>query len=201
MKNLAIIPARGGSQRIPGKNIRPFHGKPIIAYSIETAKASGLFERVLVSSDDHEILRVAESYGADTIDRSAAMARDEVGTQEVAAYVLAQLGYRDVLGPAFTCVIYPTCPMLLVSDLQRGLKALQDDPHKMYAFAVAQEPFQPAGMFYWGRTHAYLNPLIHLVDVYSLVVPVPAERAIDINVEADWVRAERVFADLQEKAA
>lgn len=64
MKNLAIIPARGGSKRIPRKNIKPFMGKPIIAYSIEAALQSGIFDEVMVSTDDEEIAEVAKQYGA-----------------------------------------------------------------------------------------------------------------------------------------
>ena len=64
MKNLAIIPARGGSKRIPRKNIKPFMGKPIIAYSIEAALPSGIFDEVMVSTDDEEIAEVAKQYGA-----------------------------------------------------------------------------------------------------------------------------------------
>ena len=64
MKNLAIIPARGGSKRIPRKNIKPFMGKPIIAYSIEAALQSGIFDEVMVSTDDEEIAEMAKQYGA-----------------------------------------------------------------------------------------------------------------------------------------
>lgn len=191
MKALAVIPARGGSRRIPFKNRRYFHGKPIIGFSIEAAKSSGLFDRIIVSTDDRQIALIAEEYGAEAIARSEAMSRDEVGTQEVAAYVIRQLGYDGAFPPPFVCVIYPTCPMLTPEDLKLGLGMLQADPQKMFSFVV--------GTFYWGHTHAFLNPLINLGDAYSMTVPIPSERAIDINVEEDWSRAERMYQDLQQK--
>jgi pseudaminic acid cytidylyltransferase len=82
--NLAIIPAKGFSKRLPGKNIRPFHGKPVIAYSIAAAKESGLFDAVIVSSNDSDVNDVAHKYGAMTMKRSLHYAHPELGTQEVA---------------------------------------------------------------------------------------------------------------------
>ena len=83
MKNLCIIPARGGSKRIPRKNIKPFMGKPIMAYSIEAAKASGLFEEVMVSTDDEEFAEVARQYGASVpFLRSEKTSNDFAGTED-----------------------------------------------------------------------------------------------------------------------
>ena len=89
MKNIAIIPARGGSKRIPRKNIKPFMGKPIIAYSIEAALESGLFDEVMVSTDDEEIAMVARQYGAKVpFMRSAETANDYATTADVMLEVL-----------------------------------------------------------------------------------------------------------------
>ena len=89
MRNLAIIPARGGSKRIPRKNIKPFMGKPIIAYSIEAALESGLFDEVMVSTDDEEIAAVAKQYGAKVpFMRSAEAANDYATTFDVIEEVL-----------------------------------------------------------------------------------------------------------------
>ncbi len=112
MSNIAIIPARGGSKRIPRKNIRPFLGKPIMAYSIETALRSQLFSEVMVSTDDEEIAAIAGQYGA-TVPflRSPHTAGDHAGTTEVLLEVLA--GYAD-RGMRFEhgCCIYPTAPFV-----------------------------------------------------------------------------------------
>jgi pseudaminic acid cytidylyltransferase len=126
MKRLAIIPARGGSKRIPRKNIKSFLGQPIIAYSIETALHSGLFSEVMVSTDDEEIAEVAKSYGA-TIPffRSNTAANDFATTAEVITEVLEN--YHK-LGQQFSygCCIYPTAPLLKKQYLKEACSLLED---------------------------------------------------------------------------
>ena len=110
MKNIAIIPARGGSKRIPRKNIKSFMGKPIIAYSIEAALQSGLFEEVMVSTDDDEIARIARECGAKVpFMRSAETSNDYAGTADV---ILEVVKMYEMLGNKFdtVCCIYPTAP-------------------------------------------------------------------------------------------
>jgi pseudaminic acid cytidylyltransferase len=118
---VALIPAKGGSIRIPGKNIRSFFGKPIIGYSIETAIASGLFDRICVSSDNQEVAEVARSFGAEVLMRPETLA--QVGTQEVAKYALEQLSTKEAI-PRHACVIYATSPLLTVEDLKSGWNAM-----------------------------------------------------------------------------
>jgi N-acylneuraminate cytidylyltransferase len=117
MANLAIITARGGSKRIPRKNIRPFLGKPIIAYAIEAARQSGLFSEVMVSTDDPEIADIARRYGA-TIPflRSASTADDFATTADVLLEVLTQYEQQYQLFD-FACCIYPTAPFITASLL------------------------------------------------------------------------------------
>ncbi len=124
MSNLAIIPARGGSKRIPRKNIRDFLGKPIIAYSIETALESGLFNEVMVSTDDENIADIAKKYGAKVpFMRSAKNADDYATTVDVLVEVLQTYQQR---GKDFEngCCIYPTAPLLEPSFLKSGYKKL-----------------------------------------------------------------------------
>ena len=90
-KAVAIIPARGGSKRIPRKNIKEFYGKPLISYSIETALASNLFDRVVVSTEDSQIASISESYGAEVQMRPKELSDDYTGTFEVTEYVLDNL--------------------------------------------------------------------------------------------------------------
>lgn len=121
--NLAIIPARGGSKRIPGKNTKDFLGKPIIAYSIETALKSGLFDEVMVSTDDPKIAEIAKQAGASIpFLRSAANSDDYATTMDVIHEVVSAY---EKLGKQFdlVCCIYPTAPLVSVSKLQEG-KAL-----------------------------------------------------------------------------
>jgi len=136
---IAIIPARGGSKRIPGKNIQPFHGRPIIAYSIEAAKASALFDLILVSTDSDEIAEVAARYGASVHRRPAELADDHTGTQAVMREAL--LAIHKPAGPHFAydlaCCIYATAPMMTPADLQAGFRALtRTDWDPVYAFSV-----------------------------------------------------------------
>lgn len=111
MKNLAIIPARGGSKRIPRKNVKPFLGKPMLAYSIEAALATGLFDEVMVSTDDEEIAEVARQYGAKVpFMRSAETANDFATTADVLNEVLRNYKDQGIEFDNFCC-IYATAPM------------------------------------------------------------------------------------------
>jgi pseudaminic acid cytidylyltransferase len=133
--NVAVIPARGGSKRIPRKNIRLFAGKPMIAYSIETALRSSLFEEVIVSTDDEEISRIARDYGAAVpFRRPANLADDHTGTTEVVAHAVRWLNGQS-RAPAAVCCIYPTAPFLRAEDLRRAL-ALLEGGSWQYVFAA-----------------------------------------------------------------
>ena len=125
MKNLCIIPARGGSKRIPRKNIKEFLGKPIIAYSIETAIETGLFDEVMVSTDDMEIAEVAKQYGAKVpFMRSAETASDFASTADVLKEVIAN--YKE-LGKEFDnfCCFYATAPLVQSKDVTSAFERLQ----------------------------------------------------------------------------
>lgn len=122
--NLAIIPARAGSKRIPRKNIKDFLGKPIIAYSIEAALKSKLFAEVMVSTDEHEIAEIAIKHGAKVpFLRSEANADDFAGTADVLIEVLEQ--YAKI-GRAFdyACCIYPTAPLISTERLAKGFEQI-----------------------------------------------------------------------------
>lgn len=126
MKNLAIIPARGGSKRIPRKNIKNFLGKPIIAYSIEAALQSGLFDEVMVSTDDKEIAEIAKQYGAKVpFMRSAETANDFASTADVLKEVLTN--YQS-LGQKFDnfCCIYATAPLISSKNIADAFQLLQN---------------------------------------------------------------------------
>lgn len=122
---VAVIPARGGSKRIPRKNIRDFAGKPIIGYSIECALQSGLFDRVIVSTDDAEIARTALAFGAEVpFTRPAAISDDHAETISVVAHAIGLLrsGGAD---PTAVCCIYATAPFMQQEDLAAGLRVLE----------------------------------------------------------------------------
>jgi len=190
MSAIAIIPARGGSRRIPMKNVREFHGKPIIAYSIDIARTSGLFERVYVSTDSTEIAEVAEACGAGVLMRPEHMARNEVGTQAVMQHHLLTMPDVEI-----ACCIYATAPLMCVEDLRTGFSVVLDHSCN-YAFSVNIDPLFDAGQFYWGWANAFRagEPL---VSSCSCMVPIEPERVCDINTMDDWHRAERMYEQLQ----
>lgn len=126
MSSVAIITARGGSKRIPHKNIKPFLGKPIIAYSIEAARTAGCFDEVMVSTDDEEIAEIARSYGAVVpFMRSAENSDDFSTTRDVVREVLKQ--YMQV-GKSFeyACCIYPTAPFITAQRLKESMQLLEE---------------------------------------------------------------------------
>lgn len=125
MKKIAIITARGGSKRIPRKNIREFCGKPILAYSIEAAVKSGIFDTVMVSTDDEEVAAVAKRYGAEVpFYRSAETANDFATTNDVLLEVLAEYEKRGEKFDLGVC-IYPTAPFVTAEKLRSAVEQLE----------------------------------------------------------------------------
>lgn len=132
---IAVIPARGGSKRIPRKNIKPFFGKPMIAWSIEVAISSGLFKHVIVSTDDEEIAAVANAWGAETpFVRPRELSNDFAETTEVIAHA-TQWAIGQDFDLSAVCCIYATAPFLQAHDLKRSWEALNSG-HWDFAFAV-----------------------------------------------------------------
>lgn len=134
---IAVIPARGGSKRIPKKNVKKFCGRPIIAWSIEAAKKSMLFDQILVSTDDQEIADVAKNLEVEVpFFRPAKLSDDYTGTVEVIAHAVTWMRDQGWSVDA-VCCIYPTAALLQPEDLKRGLKAL-DSGDWSYAFSVTE---------------------------------------------------------------
>jgi pseudaminic acid cytidylyltransferase len=132
---IAVIPARGGSKRIPRKNIKDFCGKPIIAWSIETARSSELFEHIIVSTDDGEIAEVARKYGAEVpFMRPVELSDDYVATGEVIAHA-AKWALEQNWNVSTVCCIYATAPFIQVCDLKHGLQLLEAGEWD-YSFSV-----------------------------------------------------------------
>ncbi len=187
---VAIVPARGGSQRIPGKNTKPFMGKPMILWPLEAAVRSDLFDSIIVSTDSDAIAKLVSGRGCEVVMREP----DDgaTGTQEIAARVLDARPEFDQ-----ACVIYPCSPMLTPADLHETYSAWQRRPDRFLSTAVRVGDFEAsdAGCLYWGLASSFrarqpyengpgFNHFVHLVD--------PA-RFIDINTPEDWARAESMF--------
>ena len=128
MATICIIPARGGSKRIPRKNIRPFLGSPIIAYSIRAAQESGLFDEIMVSTDDAEIATMAQMYGASVpFARSSETSSDTASTAAVLTEVLqtyAQRGHQY----DHACCLYPTAPFVTADRLRDAWRKVRREP-------------------------------------------------------------------------
>lgn len=220
---LCVIPARGGSKRVPRKNIRPIGGLPLIAHSIRAARNSGCFSRVVVSTDDEEIAGIARQHGAETpFVRGAELANDTAGTAEVVSDAIRRLGAQDV---EFTCCLYPTAPLITGADLSASLamlaasaapgllpvtefdfhplRALHLDAggavsfaHPQYELTRSQDLpllLHDAGAFYWLRTRDFLSGG-RIVGPGTLGWPIPRTRAIDIDTEEDFRLARILFA-------
>ena len=137
---IAVIPARGGSKRIPRKNIRSFCGKPIIAYSIAAAQQAGLFDQVVVSTDDEEIASVAREFGAATpFLRPKEIADDFTGTNAVVKHAVAWFNAQshDV---THACCLYATAPLLQANYIVEGYDALSRSD-AAFAFSVTSYAF------------------------------------------------------------
>lgn len=223
---VAIVPARGGSQRIPRKNVRPFGGRPMIAWSIDAALACGCFDRVVVSTEDAEIAAVARACGAEVpFTRPAALADHHAGTLAVMHHAVDALGLADA---DLACCIYATAPFIEPQDLRRGLALLQGADAD-YAFSVTryafpiqrairltpdgrvamfdpaqfatrsqdlEDAFHDAAQFYWGRVAAWRAERA-LFAQGSLPVTLPRHRVQDIDTPEDWERAEWLWRAMQ----
>jgi pseudaminic acid cytidylyltransferase len=226
--NIAIIPARGGSKRIPRKNIKDFCGKPLIAYSIEAALQSGLFEKIIVSTDDEEIATVAKRYGADVpFLRPHELSDDFTGTGAVVEHVLQTLKAQGETYD-FACTIYATAPLLEPRYLIEGFEKLRESD-AVYAFSVTSMPFpiwrtfkitetKRCEMFWKDKfsarsqdlEEAYqdagqfywhaLRKTAHDVMFGSESIPIilPRHLVQDIDTPEDWTRAELMYKVLHE---
>ena len=220
MKRIAIITARGGSKRIPRKNIKPFCGKPALSYAIRAAKDSGLFQEVMVSTEDEEIKALAEKEGAVVpFLRSAETANDQATTAQVLQEVLREYARR---GETFeeACCLYPTAVFVTAEQLQEAATVLEQDEVST-VMPVAAFSFPPQrGMVWEDGKLSYAFPehrdtrsqdlpaMVHdvgqfyffktapfletgvLVGENTAGILVPAMAAQDIDTEEDWEVAE-----------
>jgi len=220
MRSVAIIPARGGSKRIPRKNIRNFAGKPMIAWSIEAALASGAFDDVIVSTDDEEIAEIARLYGASVPSlRPVHLSGDSSPLMPVLCHHLENLS-----SPAdFVCCVYATAPFVTPLSLAAAMHKLSESdaefilavtpfdypvqrslrltPEKLLRFAEPknalkrsqdlEQHFHDAGQFFAGRS---LSLMQHTAVVFGICLPfiVSREGAVDIDTEEDWRFAEKL---------
>lgn len=227
MTNVAYIPARGGSKRIPRKNIREFAGVPALGRVIEVASSTNLFDRVVVSTDNTEIAEVARRYGASVIRRDPSRADDHTGLLEVVQVDLSALTMADVSPDLVACIL-PTAVLMSQEDLASAVELVTPD---VSPFVVAvgrfSYPIQRALRLnegaevemIWPKNYAMrsqdLEPCFHdagqfyvgTLDAWRcrrtmFSAPATAKliddrRVMDIDVEDDWQRAEQLWQLLQ----
>lgn len=226
MKRIAVIPARGGSKRIPQKNIKFFLEKPIIAYSIETALRSGLFDEVMVSTDDQQIAQTAEKYGANVpFFRSSENSGDFATTADV---LLEVLGQYDTVEFDYLCCIYPTAPFISVQSLKESFILLKNNafetvfPVVQFSYPIQRslkicnekvsmvwdefvtsrsqdlEPrYHDAGQFYWLDVNTFLNKKQLFTDNSGPYI-IDEMLMQDIDNETDWKIAELKYKVLHD---
>ncbi|NOR55561.1 MAG: pseudaminic acid cytidylyltransferase [Sulfurovum sp.] len=227
-KSIAIIPARGGSKRIPRKNIKDFYGKPLIAYSIEVALETQLFDKIIVTTDDEEIAKIARVYGADVpFIRPKELSDDFTGTGDVIDHALKWL---EANGEVFeyACTIYATAPLLQSKYLIEGYDKLKNST-AINAFSATSMPFPIQRTFKVkddGRCEMftpeyYMTRSQDLDEAYqdagqfywtkvdqtsdeimfgkdSIPIMLPRYLVQDIDTLEDWQRAEIMYKVIQE---
>lgn len=226
MGTIAIITARGGSKRIPGKNIREFCGKPVIAYSIQAALESGMFEEVMVSTDSREIAGIAKQYGASVpFLRSETASNDFAASADVIKEVLKKYKEKGRTFEHFAC-IYPTAPFLTAQKLKEAMGMLKESGAEALV-PVVKYSFPPQRAFvirdglvryqyprYEKVRSQDLEPVYHdcgqfylcsssgLLRNHSFIQPdtipfmIPEEEVQDIDTLSDWAVAEAKYAAL-----
>lgn len=225
MNCIAIITARGGSKRIPNKNIKDFCGKPIIAYSITAALKSGIFDEVMVSTDSEEIATIAKHYGANVpFMRSAKTSDDFATTNDVIEEVLDKYDKSGIKFDIMAC-IYPTAPFINITRLKEAYALIKDDNHRS-VMTVTQFSFPPqrglvlknGKMIY--REEKYrlirsqdLEPIYHdagqfyfykivdgkFIDGDYAAIILPETEVQDIDTISDWEIAELKFKLLNKR--
>lgn len=158
--NIAIIPARGGSKRIPRKNIKDFCGNPLISYSIKAAKESGIFDRIIVSTDDEEIAQISKTHGAEVpFLRSIENSSDFATTEDVIFEVLDNLAKLDKAQYPYICCIYPTAPFLSGQLIKDGWQILVNtDANSVVPVTRFDYPIQRALKIDLGEKLTFFQP-------------------------------------------
>lgn len=213
---VAMIPARGGSKRIKRKNIREFCGKPIIAYSIEAALHSGLFDQVIVSTDDEEIADVAKKHGAETpFIRPPELADDFCVLADVTQHTL-DFYQQQNQAIKYLCCVYATAPMIDVNTIKRGLELVEGGAQSAMAVTTFPFPIQRALKVDESNNLSMMNSEYtntrsqDLPEAYhdaaqffwlnqnpsaqgNKAIMVDRHRVQDIDTEEDWLVAEQMY--------
>lgn len=188
---ICIIPARGGSRRLPRKNVMLFEGKPMLWHAIDTAKASKLFELIIVSTDDETIADLAFKRGARPLMRTWVDPEGAMGTQQIAKQVIHQY---PISTKKYVCCLYPTTPLVTPEHLRYGLaESKKSGVH--FTMSAGAHPLRDAGAFYFGRAkHFALG--FPLLSIHTRLIILPEQNVCDINTQADWDEAVKKYKEI-----
>ena len=193
MDFLTIIPARAGSIRLKHKNKKQLCGKPMISYTIEEALKSKYLNRIIVSSDDKEILKLAINLGVEGRLRSDSLSGSNVSSISVIQSILKQLEMLEGYFPDNVVLLQPTSPLRLVTDIDRTIQRFINNPDCDSALTVRTvDPFNvyvSNGAVFVSRVRT-IKKYSNIRGKYVELLPMPSERSIDIDTEADFVMAE-----------
>ena len=195
---VAIVIARAGSKRIPGKNKKLFLGEPMISYPLSVLgymKAKRQFDSVVVSTDDDDIRDIAWAHGAQYLQREPEYAGDDVQTKAVMAREVTRLQLAD---NDVACCIYPTAVMMDYHDLWWCMDMLWMRP-AYFVVPVGTEPLADAGQFYCSLAGHWKDTVTPIYGIRTSYYPIEPERVCDINTIEDFERAERMYTALKEK--
>lgn len=223
--NLCIIPARGGSKRIPRKNIKLFNDFPLIAYSIKNAQNSGIFDKIIVSTDDEEIAKIAAKFGADVpFVRPKSLSDDFVGTSEVVVHAIEQMQEKcDTV-----CCLYATAPLINEENLKKAYEEFRKSK-KEFLFSISEfsypvqralknpdeismlypefgsfrsqdleKAYHDAGAFYFGSKNSWQERKA-IFKPHSKGFILPRFQVCDIDTPQDWEMAELMYEILVKK--
>ena len=226
-RRVAVIPARGGSKRIPNKNFKNFLGVPSILRTIKLLSECSVFDQVVVSSDSEHILELVSSTKAFGIMRPLELSDDRTPTVPVVAHAVETLALGT---EALVCCVYPVNPFITAASVANGLEMLTSSPHADYVCPVVSYPYPPqrallrdgsgilnfehpdfawvrsqdlselfhdAGQWYWGRAETWSSGKPMLMNTLGMVIP--RWMAQDIDTEEDWESAELLFEVLERR--
>lgn len=219
--SIAIIPARKGSKRIPGKNIKLFYGKPIIYYAIKKAKDSKLFSKIIVTTDSKKIANISKKFGASVeFLRPKYLSNDKAGTVEVISHAVNYLKKKNFFCN-YVCCIYPATPLINLKKFKKCYKILKSGKFN-YVFPVSRYRktnntylllnknctvkkkietkknnfsslfYNDTGQYYWGKFNSWLNKK-KLFTSKSRVISLSKTNFVDVNTLEDWMDLKRLY--------
>ena len=224
--NVGILLAKESSTRLENKNFKNFNGKPMIAWAIETAKKSKVFDKIIIATDSDKIIKKLKRYNLDFIKRPKELSKEEYGIDEVMKYCLST-AYEKV---DYACCLFPCAPLLSHTDIVKGFSKIKTNEYK-YVFAASNyshpieksfkiikgeikmnfskknsqisskffpKNYHDNGYFYWARANTWKNNFFKY-DSKSSFIEIPNWRAQDLDTKDDWKKVNLIFKSLNKK--